>query len=53
MKSAEKMACSFDTAASINFLSLTWAILWGVLPRGDFKKNLPDLICSKYPGLLL
>jgi hypothetical protein len=27
MKSAEKMARSFDSAPSINFLSLTWALM--------------------------
>jgi hypothetical protein len=39
MKSAEKMACSFDSAPRINFGNLTLALM-GILTRQQFKKKM-------------
>jgi hypothetical protein len=46
MKSAEKMACSFDSAMSTNFWSLTWALM-GISSSWRFKKKSARLILFK------
>ena len=46
MKSVEKMACSLDSDPSINFWSLTWALM-GIFTSWRFKKKTARLFFFK------